>query len=148
MSLPEHIYKIFENIVGSGNISEQEHILAAYRHWSPQSAEKPHSPAAIILPGSTEEVQNIVRICNRYNIGYMAQTSLLGMGLPGLGMVILNMRRMNKILEINETDRYAVIEPAVRHVQLKPEVLKRGLDRKSTRLNSSHRPLSRMPSSA
>jgi hypothetical protein len=30
--------------------------------------------------------------------------------------------------EINATDRYAVIEPAVRHVQLKPEVLKRGLN--------------------
>ena len=128
MSLPTYIYKIFENIVGQDNISDKEHIMAAYRHWSPQSPQKPPSPAAVILPGSTEEVQSIVRICNRYNIGYTAQTSLFGMGFPGPETVILNMRRMNKILEINEADRYAVIEPSVRHLQLKPEVLKHGLN--------------------
>jgi hypothetical protein len=43
------------------------------------------------------------------------------------GMVIVNLERMNRILEINETDRYAVIEPGVRHAQLKPELMKRGL---------------------
>ena len=128
MSLPRQIYKMLEGVVGPDNISDKEHILAAYRHWSPQSAQKPPSPAAIILPGSTEEVQSIVRICNRFKIGYTAQTSLFGMGFPGPDTVILNMRRMNKILEINEADRYAVVEPAVRHVQLKPEVLKRGLN--------------------
>jgi glycolate oxidase len=128
MSLTRQIYQMIENVVGPDNISDKEHILAAYRHWSPQSPQKPSSPAAIILPGSIEEVQSIVRICNRYNIGYTAQTSLFGMGFFRPGTVILNMRRMNKILEINETDRFAVIEPAVRHVQLKPEVLKRGLN--------------------
>ncbi len=128
MSLPKHIYKIIENVVGPENISDKEHILAAYRHFSLQGAQKPPGPAAVILTGSTEEVQSIVRICNRYHIGYTALTSLFGMGSPGPETVILNMRRMNKILEINEADRYAVIEPAVRHVQLKPEVLKRGLN--------------------
>lgn len=43
-------------------------------------------------------------------------------------MVILNLQRMNRILEINKEDRYAVIEPGVRHVQLKPELMKRGLN--------------------
>lgn len=128
MALPEHIYKILENVVGPENISDRQYILAAYRHWSPQSPQKPASPGAVILPGSTEEVQDIVRICNRYNIGYMAETSLFGMGSTEPGTLILSMRRMNKILEINETDRYVVIEPAVRHIQLKPELLKRGLN--------------------
>jgi glycolate oxidase len=128
MSLPGYIYKILENIVGVENISDKEHILAAYHHLSPQGMIKPPRPAAVILPGSTGEVQSIVKVCNRYKIGYTAQTSLFGMGFTGPQTVILNMRRMNKILEINETDRYAVIEPAVRHIQLKPEVLKRGLN--------------------
>lgn len=128
MGLSKPAYKILESLVGSNHISDRPHILAAYRHWSPQSAVKPPSPAAVILPGSTEEVQRIVRICNRYNLKYTAQTSLFSMAMPGAGTVIINMRRMNKILEINETDRFAVIEAAVRHVQLKPELLKRNLN--------------------
>jgi glycolate oxidase len=129
MSLPEYIYKMFEGVVGSENISDRPHILAAYRHISPQDGRKPASPDAVILPGSTEEVQAIVRICRRYNIAYNPVTSLLSVGMPpGRQMkVILSLRRMNRILEINEEDRYVVVEPAVRHVQLKPALMKRGL---------------------
>jgi glycolate oxidase len=129
MSLPEHIYGMFESVVGSENISDRPHVLAAYRHTSPQDVRKPANPDAVILPGSTEEVQAIVRICRRYDIKYNPVTSLLSVGMPpGKQMkVILSLRRMNRILEINEEDRYAVVEPAVRHVQLKPELMKRGL---------------------
>jgi hypothetical protein len=129
MSLPEYIYKMFEGVVGPENISDRPHILAAYRHTSPQDGRKPASPDAVILPGSTEEVQAIVRICRRYDIKYNPVTSLLSVGMtPGSQMkVILSLRRMNRILEINEEDLYVVVEPAVRHVQLKPELMKRGL---------------------
>ena len=129
MSLPASIYQMFESVVGPDNISDKAYDLAAYRHWSPQSPRRPLSPAAVVLPGNTEEVQSIVKICNRYNIKYIPQASLFGMTPASVpGTVIINLRRMNRILEINESDRYAVIEPAVRHVQLKPEVLKRGLN--------------------
>jgi len=128
MSLPEHIYKAFENVVGQDNISDRPHILAAYRHGGPASTKKPESPEAIILPSSTAEVQAIIRLCNKYHIKYAALTSVLSVGrISQPGMVILQMSRMNKIQEINEADRYAVIEPGVRHVQLKPELMKRGL---------------------
>jgi len=129
MSLPGYIYKMLENVVGPENISDSPHILAAYRHFSPQAVHRPVSPAAVILPGSTEEVQNLIRICNRYHIKYIPEVSLFGMSAVAFpDTVIINLRRMNRILEINEVDRYAVIEPGVRHVQLKPEVLKRGLN--------------------
>jgi hypothetical protein len=129
MSLPGYIYRMLEGVVGSENISDRPHILAAYRHQSPQDTRTPASPDAVILPGSTEEVQAVVKICRRYEITYQPLTSLLSINLPaGRQMkVILSLRRMNRILEINEPDRYAVIEPAVRHVQLKPELMKRGL---------------------
>jgi glycolate oxidase len=120
---------MFEDIVGQEFISDRPHILAAYRHTSPQGGRKSISPEAVILPGSTEEVQEIVRICNRYNIRYTAIVSLFGMGwlVSRSGTIIISLRRMNRILEINEQDGYTVIEPAVRHVQLKPELMKRGL---------------------
>ena len=129
MSLPEHVYRTLESIVGREHISDRPHILAAYRHTSPQGGRKSISPEAVILPGSTEEVQEIVRVCNQYGIKYTAIVSLFGMGwlVSRPGTIIISLRRMNRILEINEEDGYAVIEPAVRHVQLKPEVMKRGL---------------------
>jgi glycolate oxidase len=87
------------------------------------------SAEAILLPGCAEEVQAIVKICNRYSIAYLPVISGV---LPiayarKAGTIILHLRRMNRIVEINETDRYAVIEPGVRHVQLRPELIKRGL---------------------
>ena len=117
-----------ESVVGSDHISDRPHILAAYRHWSPQSPVKPPSPAAIILPGNTEEVQRIVKICNRYQIKYSAQTSLFGMVMPEQGSVIINMRRMNEILEVNEKGRitgFADCEPAYRKKLLAMGLIKR-----------------------
>jgi hypothetical protein len=129
MSLPEHVYRKLESIVGQENISDRPHVLAAYRHTSPQGGRKSISPEAVLLPDSTAEVQEIVRVCNRYHIGYTAIVSLFGLGwlVSQPGTIIISLRRMNRILEINEEDGYAVIEPGVRHVQLKPEVMKRGL---------------------
>ena len=128
MGLSTTVYKMLENVVGPDFLSDRPHILAAYRHWSPQSPVRPPNPAAVILPGTTEEVQKIVKICHRFDLSYTAQTSLIGMAMPAAGSLIVNMRRMNNILEINKVDRYVVIEAAVRHVQLKPELLKRGLN--------------------
>ncbi len=129
MSLPKTVYKELADIVGAENISDRQYVLAAYRHTNPQNGRKQASPEAVIMPSSTDEVQRIVRVCNQYNVPYNTITSLFGMG--GIAsrpyMLIISMRRMNRILEINEEDRYAVIEPGVRQVQLKPEVFKRGL---------------------
>ncbi len=128
MSLPPDAYNALAKIVGPEFISDKEYILAAYRHAPPGTPQKPFSPEAVILPSSTEEVQAIVKTCNRYGIKYTAMTSLLNIGRAiQPGMLLINMKRMNRILEINVEDRYAVIEPGVRHVQLKPELMKRGL---------------------
>lgn len=129
MGLSKHVYEMLESVVGPQNISDREYILASHRHPTTMSMRKPASPDAVILPGSTEEVQAIVRICNRYRIKYIPTvSSCIGMALPSQPeTVILHMKRMNKIDEINEEDRYAIIEPGIRHCQLKPEVMKRGL---------------------
>jgi hypothetical protein len=129
MSIPANIYKMLEDIVGPEYISDKEYVLAAYRHAGPGGRGQQAGPGAIVLPGSTEEVQAIVKLCNKHNVKYAAIVSLFSVGRIGQpGMVFLNLQRMNRILEINETDRYAVIEPGVRHVQLKPELMKRGLN--------------------
>lgn len=129
MGLSKAVYRALEDIVGEENISDREFIISAYRHTNPQNGKKQNSPAAIIMPGNTGEVQQIVKICNKNKISYNAVTSLFGVaGIANQpGTLLISMRRMNLILEINSEDRYAVVEPGVRQVQLKSEVLKRGL---------------------
>ena len=129
MSLPDHIYKELEAVVGPRYISAKEYILAAIRQPAPHRATKPPSPVAVILPGSVGEVQEIVRICNKHDLRFIATVStLIDFALPtDEGTVMLQMKRMNRIDEINREDRYAVIEPGGRHGQLRPELMNYGL---------------------
>jgi hypothetical protein len=129
MSLPENVYRELEDVVGTEYISDKEYILAGNRSPMPSDFGGYTSPEAILLPGSAEEVQAIVKICNRYGIAYIAYiTGLLPPAYPNRPKTILiHLKRMNRIVEVSEEDRYAVIEPGVRHVQLRPELMKRGL---------------------
>ncbi|MCE5254033.1 MAG: FAD-binding oxidoreductase [Actinomycetia bacterium] len=128
MSLPRHIYQALESVVGPEYISDAPHIMAGYRRSGPHAPLSPR-PEAVLLPATSEEVQAIVKICNRYDLAYIATVS--GLSLQAYpdrpSTIVLHLKRMNRIVEINETDRYAVIEPGVRHGQLKPELMKRGL---------------------
>ena len=129
MSLPKDVYAELEGIVGPEYISDREYILAAMRHAMPSSPVKPPSPAAVLLPGSAEEIQQIVKVCNRHGLKFIPTvSSLIGFAYPtGPNTIILQLKRMNRITEINRADRYAVIEPGVRHGQLKTELMKYGL---------------------
>ena len=66
------------------------------------------------MPGSTEEVQAIVRLCNQYKIKYKASSTFWsGQGYPSDDDTIqLYMRRMDRILEIDEKNMYAVVDLA------------------------------------
>ncbi|HEX2988134.1 MAG TPA: FAD-binding oxidoreductase [Chloroflexota bacterium] len=127
MTLPRHIYQMLEGVVGAEYISEAPCIMAGYRRSGPHATLSP-SPEVVLLPASTEEIQAIVKICNRYEIAYIATVSGLSVqAYPDRpATIVLHLKRMNRIVEINDTDRYAVIEPGVRHGQLKPELMKRG----------------------
>jgi glycolate dehydrogenase FAD-linked subunit len=129
MRLPKDVYAELEGIVGPEYISDREYILAAMRHAMPSSPVKPPSPAAVLLPGNAEEIQQIVKVCNRHGLKFIPTvSSLIGFAYPtGPNTIILQLKRMNRITEINRADRYAVIESGVRHGQLKTELMKYGL---------------------
>jgi glycolate oxidase len=75
-----------------------------------------NKPDVVVFPGSTEQVVQIVQLCNEYNVPFLprgAGTSLAGGCLPVGGGVVLALTRMKRILEVNYRDRYAVVEPGV-----------------------------------
>jgi glycolate oxidase len=118
MAINKDLYKALEDIVGAENICDDPLIMPAY--YSSEFA-------AIVLPKNTAEVQAIVRLCNKYKqrirpicTGWTGQ-------FPN-GLLLLDLRRMNHIIEINEKNMYAVVEPYVISAELQAELMKRGLN--------------------
>jgi glycolate oxidase len=117
MALSNEVYSAFEDVVGKENICSDPVIMPSY-----------HSTefAAVILPKNTTEVQAIVRLCNNYKLKFRPVcTGWTGTFPPGI--IYLDLRRMNRIIEINEKNMYAVVEPYVTSAQLQAELMKRGL---------------------
>ncbi|MBN2061255.1 MAG: FAD-binding oxidoreductase [Deltaproteobacteria bacterium] len=137
MALAPEVYKAFEDIVGTRNISQDIGILETYRcipaqssaHYGPFYKHITPRPQAVLLPGSTEEVRNIVRLCNKYKIKFKAAgTFWAAMGyIASDNAVQLDMRRMRKI-EIDEKNQTAIIEPYVIGATLQAEAMKVGLN--------------------
>ena len=131
MALSKEHYSAFEAVVGPENISDDPVDLDAWAWRSGMFALaqdfKPRFEA-ILMPGSTEEVQAIVRLCNTFGVQFKASSTGWGVycDAGGPGCIKLDMRRMNRIIEINEENMYAVVEPYVIHAQLQAELMKRG----------------------
>src|SRR5207302_1789146 len=86
-----------------------------------------NKPDVVVFPTSTEQVVQVVQVCNEYGVPFLprgAGTSLAGGCLPVGGGVVIALTRMKRILEISVRDRYAVVEPGVVNLwlsnQLKP----------------------------
>ena len=73
-------------------------------------------PQAVLLPANTEHVQNIVRICHRERIPFVARgsgTGLSGGALPVEKGIVISLARMNRILEVDLENARVVVEPGV-----------------------------------
>ena len=72
MSLTDKQYRELEAIVGKRNISKDDAVLDGYRynlshtaiHLGPHFDVRTPRPMAVLLPGSTEDVQAITKFCN------------------------------------------------------------------------------------
>lgn len=105
------IYKDLSEIVGAQYVSSEPEERFIYSR-DPGTME-PREPDFVVMPASTEEVQKIVLLANREEIPIVplgAGLVLSGLSRPLKGGIVLDMKRMNRILEVNETSRYAVVE--------------------------------------
>jgi glycolate oxidase len=75
-----------------------------------------HPPDVVALPGTVQEVAAIARLCNARQVPLVvrgAGTGYTGGAVPTRGGVVLSVERLNRILEIDETNLLVVAEPAV-----------------------------------
>ena len=85
-----------------------------------------------LRPGSMEELSAILNICNREKIPVYSFSKGLNWGLGSRlplqsGCMLIELSRLNRILEINEKFHYAIVEPGVSQGQLSDEIRRLGL---------------------
>jgi len=122
------LFEELAQLLGSENLVTAE---AEVEKLSRVTLHKRVSPAAFAYPESVEQVQQIVQLANKYkhplwvssrgnNWGYGAATPFQE------GSIVVNLHRMNRIVEINEELAYAVIEPGVSYEQLNRHLKENG----------------------
>lgn len=117
-----------ESIVGSENVSSSAEDLE--KHAIDESPLEPHPPHIVVKPASTEEVSKVLKLANDNLIPVTPQGSLTGLSgasHPILGGIALTLERMNKIIEIDENNLMATVEPGVLISEVHEETEKLGL---------------------
>lgn len=135
MRMSDALYKAFEQIVGKRNISREPAVLETYRcasaqsscHYGPYDNRTP-TPLAVVMPGSTEEVQKVILLCNEHKIKFKASTTFWSAAgyIGDDNSIQLDMRRMAG-LEIDAKNQIAIIEPYAITARVQAEAMKHGL---------------------
>ena len=86
-------------------------------------------PELVVLPGSTEEVQAVIRACHRDGVPFVARgagTGLSGGATPLAGGVVVSLARMNRVLEVDVASQRVVVEPGVANLDVTRAVADEG----------------------
>jgi len=105
------IYKSLAKIVGEDHVSNQTEEL--YFYGRDPGLMPPHEPDYVVAPKTAEEVQKIVKMANEEKIPIVpmgAGMALTGLIIPLKGGIVIDMKRMRKILEVNEKARHVIVE--------------------------------------
>ena len=128
MSLPEGFLEALADAVGPGHV-----------HTDPESREAASTdglkrdtrrPDVVVTPGTTAEVAAVLRACNEARVPIVprgAGTGYSGGSVPIRGGVVLSMARFTRILDIDEENLLAVVEPNVLTGVLQAAVEEKGL---------------------
>jgi glycolate oxidase len=116
--LDERIKKELIDIVGLENFTEAKIDMVSYAYDAMGSKGRPDCAVWVT---STEEISRIMQLASREKIPVTpraAGTSIAGMVVPTRGGIVLDVMRMDRILEINVEDRVCVVEPGVVYADL------------------------------
>ena len=79
----------------------------------------------MVLPGSAQQVQDVVRLCSRTGVPFVARghgTGLSGGALPVPGGVVIGLSRLNRVLEVDIENRRVTVEPGVTNLEISRQV--------------------------
>jgi glycolate oxidase len=108
------IIKQFEAAVGKTGVVQRKEELLTYECDGLTSYRQ--RPAVVVLPRTTEEVAEVVKICDRNQIPWVARgagTGLSGGALPVENCVLIVTALMRKILKVDLENQRVVVQPGV-----------------------------------
>ncbi len=136
--LEKKVYQELAEIVGVDFITDDLAIRHAYSKdaslssvWRKHQKDSTAVPGWVVLPADTLEIQGVLRVCNREKIPVV--TINTGVNMCGLCVpkvkesIVLDLKRLDKILDIDDTRMTAVIQPHVNFARLQSETMKKGL---------------------
>jgi len=103
-----------KNLMGEAFVLTQQSELAAYAQ--DETEDLTYFPEVVVKPHSAEEISQVLKWCNQYNVPLTprgAGTGLSGAALPIYGGLLLSMERFNSILEIDEQNLQARVQSGV-----------------------------------
>jgi len=104
----------FREAVGAANILVSEEDLERYSQDETEDLQ--YFPEVVAKPENAGELATLLRICNNHSVPVTPRgggTGLSGGALPVYGGLLISMERFNKIIEIDERNLQATIEPGV-----------------------------------
>jgi FAD/FMN-containing dehydrogenase len=122
------ITELLEGVVGDKRVTDKDFDLVPYsRDLSPAKAKR---PTHVIMPETSEEIQEILRIARRKEVPVYVRgggTSHWDAYLPQEPGIMLDMSLMNKVVEISESDLTATVQPNCTWAKFDKELRERGL---------------------
>ena len=118
----------FKEIIGTDFVFTDLEKLLAYSHDETEDLSFP--PEVVLTPRTTEQIAAVLKFCNANKIAVTpcgARTGLSGGSLPIFGGVALSMERFNTIIEIDERNLQATVEPGVINQVFRDAVAEKGL---------------------
>ncbi len=118
----------FESILGKENVFDDEADRLTYSYDA--AVLEPVLPALVLKPTNSEGLGRVIRLCNDNSLPVTvrgAGTNLSGGTIPKPEGVVILTNSLSKILEINEEDMYAIVQPGVVTAKLAAAVESRGL---------------------
>ena len=118
----------FQSVVGDSNIFYSEEVLKEYSH--DETEDLSFLPEVVVKPQNTSQISEIMKYCNSQNIPMTpcgARTGLSGGSLPVESGLVLSLEKLNSIVEIDERNLQATVEPGVINEVFQNAVKDKGL---------------------
>lgn len=129
MVAEETLNKLTE-IVGSRNVLADKEKIEAYSCDETPREQYAHMPEVVVIPGTAEEIAEIVKLANKKLIPVTprgAGSGLSGGAIPVFGGIVVSLEKMNKILEIDYNNMMMVLEPGVVTNDINEVIAEKGL---------------------
>jgi glycolate oxidase len=126
--LPSEFLDALRSAAGADHVRTDEFSRSTYAADALKRGA--HEPDAVVFPDGADEISAVVRLCRTYKVPFVPRgggSGFTGGSVPVRGGLVISLERMNRILEIDEANLVAVVEPNVITGQLQEAVERVGL---------------------